>query len=291
MMGTPVLRRLLRAPYAALLGALPDRLAIQLEARRTLGRFLDLDHGATFSEKVNRRKLDKTLAPAMAALADKLRVKAFVEERLGPQFVTPTLWHGKTLPPEPPPGLPDRFVIKFNTGSSANLFVDRKSMDWAALRKKTAQFGRSTTAARHKENWYNLIDPQLLIEPMLSPPGGLADYKCYTFHGRVEFMQADVGRHGKHRRAFYDRDWTQLPFTKGSIPIEPGYVIPPPPHLAGIISAAEILAAGWDFVRVDFYDLPEGPRFGEMTFSPGAGYGRYHPEEYERITGDLWRMP
>lgn len=288
-----MLRRLVRRAYIELLAALPDRLAIQIEARRTLGRFLDLDHGTTFSEKVNRRKLDKELAPAMAALADKLRVKAFVEERLGSAFVTPTLWHGKALPPEPPPGLPDRFVIKFNTGSSANLFVDRQGMDWAALRQQTARFGRSrsASASRHKENWYHLIDPQLLIEPMLSPPGGLADYKCYAFHGRVEFMQADVGRHGNHRRAFYDRDWTQLPFTKGSIPIEPGVVIPPPPHLAAIISAAETLSAGWDFVRVDFYDLPEGPRFGEMTFCPGAGYGRYHPDEYDRITGELWHMP
>jgi hypothetical protein len=285
-----VLRRLVRRAYVELLAALPDRLAIQIEARRTLGRFLDLDHGTTFSEKVNRRKLDKELAPAMAALADKLRVKAFVEERLGSAFVTPTLWHGKALPPEPPSGLPDRFVIKFNTGSGANLFVDKHAMDWAALRRKTARFGSTTTASRHKEHWYKLIDPQILIEPMLASPGDLPDYKCYVFHGRVEFMQADVGRHAIHRRGYYDRDWVQLPFTKSSIPL-PEFAISAPLHLPGIIDAAETLAAGWDFVRVDFYDRSEGPLFGEMTFSPFAGFARYHPDEYDRITGELWHMP
>ena len=55
-----------------------------------------------------------------------------------------------------------------------------------------------------------------------------------------------------------------------------------------MIEVAERLGAGFDFVRVDLYDLPDGPRFGELTFTPGAGLDPFHPPEYDQRLGDLW---
>ena len=40
-----------------------------------------------------------------------------------------------------------------------------------------------------------------------------------------------------------------------------------------MIAAAEALAAGFDFVRVDLYDGSDGIYFGELTFTPAASLG------------------
>ena len=57
-----------------------------------------------------------------------------------------------------------------------------------------------------------------------------------------------------------------------------------------MIDVAEILAQGFDFVRVDLYQVNEQVKFGEMTFSPGAGLEVFTPQVYDRILGDLWRL-
>jgi hypothetical protein len=54
-------------------------------------------------------------------------------------------------------------------------------------------------------------------------------------------------------------------------------------------TAAETLSEGMSFVRVDFYEINRTPRFGEMTFYPETGMGRFDPPEYDAIIGKLWR--
>jgi hypothetical protein len=55
-----------------------------------------------------------------------------------------------------------------------------------------------------------------------------------------------------------------------------------------MIEIAETLGAPFDFVRIDLYDLPDGPRFGEITFTPGSGFERFYPDNYDRVLGDFW---
>lgn len=39
-------------------------------------------------------------------------------------------------------------------------------------------------------------------------------------------------------------------------------------HLYGMISAAEVLGKGMDFIRADFYDTPDRLYLGELTTTP-----------------------
>jgi hypothetical protein len=55
-----------------------------------------------------------------------------------------------------------------------------------------------------------------------------------------------------------------------------------------MVGIARTLSAEFPFVRVDLYDLPSGPLFGELTFSPGAGLMRFDPPEYDEIVGSWW---
>ena len=56
-----------------------------------------------------------------------------------------------------------------------------------------------------------------------------------------------------------------------------------------MIAAAELLADGFAFVRVDFYDLDGAPRFGEMTFYPDSGIALFSPDRADLDLGALWR--
>ena len=85
----------------------------------------------------------------------------------------------------------------------------------------------------------------------------------------------------------FDREWWRLPFTTGH-PVDEREIARPR-HLNEIVRAAEALAEDFAFVRVDFYDLPSGPRFGEMTFYPDSGLAQFSPAEYDFEIGSLWR--
>lgn len=56
-----------------------------------------------------------------------------------------------------------------------------------------------------------------------------------------------------------------------------------------MITAASVLGKGFDFVRIDFYEIGGKPYFGEMTFTPEAGLGRFDPPEIDRLLGEMWQ--
>ena len=238
----------------------------------------------TFNEKVQRRKLfDRD--PRLPLRADKIEVKQFVSDKLGKDWITPTLWHGTELPDQPMWPIP--FVLKASHGSAMNLFV-RSEPDWNAIRTTC----REWLAERYYGSWagewlYSQIPPRLLVEPFIGELAALPiDYKLWTFNGRVEFIQVDTDREHAHKRTMFDRDWKPLPFTTG-YPIDERR-IDRPKFLDRMIAASELLCEDISLVRSDFYELESGPRFGEITFYPDSGWTKFFPLQYDREIGKLW---
>lgn len=250
------------------------------------GRSPNILHPQTFSEKIQRRKLlDRD--PRLPLRADKIAVKDFVISRLDPSWVTPTLWYGDELPSAR--GWPTPFVLKSSHGSQMNHFVRTPDeADWPAIEALC----RKWLATRYYGDWggewlYSQIPPRLLVEPFIGELAGLPiDYKLWTFHGRVEFIQVDTDRETSHKRTMFDRNWTRLPFAIGyQIDNKP---IAAPKSLDRMIEAAEVLSENTPFVRVDFYEIDGAPRFGEMTYYPGSGFDPFFPPEYDRDVGGLY---
>ena len=44
---------------------------------------------------------------------------------------------------------------------------------------------------------------------------------------------------------------------------------------------AEELSSDFPFVRVDLYNVNGKIYFGELTFYPSSGYGKFHPDEFD----------
>jgi hypothetical protein len=282
-----MLKPFLRSARDLLLRTLPLSTAIRLEFLLYHRRLPHLAHPATFNEKMARAKL-RDRHPLMPRLADKVLAKEYIAEALGPEWIIPTLWAGRQLPPREQRNWTPPYVIKANHGSAmCYLVLSAQDQDWDVI-EKTAQSWLSTTFGKNTLEWlYAEIEPQLLVEPFIGTGKvAPADYKLFVFGGRTAFIQVDTGRLQTHRQYFYDLEWKRLPFEY----VCPGGKddVPPPQSLPRMIQAADKLGSLFPFVRADFYEVGGSPFFGELTFYPNAARIAFKPASVERQIGQLW---
>lgn len=255
----------------------------------TFGRKPSLLRPSSLSEKIQSEKLFVRNAKR-TMLADKLRVRDFVRSRLGQGVAFPEIhWTGTDLLAARDAVLPSRFLVKANHGSGFNIAVsDSADFDWNAAADKAGGWLKEDFSDRYAEWQYRWIPPTLFIEQFLGGPDGElpTDFRFWCFSGRVEFITVRADVHAKVRRSHFTRDFEPLPVMFG--PVTEPYRDPPPRDLSRMIAAVETLAAGERFVRIDLYE-GDPPIFGEITWSPGAGFERCDPPEWDRKFGMLWR--
>ena len=58
-----------------------------------------------------------------------------------------------------------------------------------------------------------------------------------------------------------------------------------------MVSLAERLSDGFPFLRVDFYSVNNRIYFGEFTFSPNGGMGKFTDNRIDPEWGDLIKLP
>lgn len=255
--------------------------------RRVFGRNPRLLFPKTFNEKIQRAKLLSRRA-RYRVYADKIAVRDYVRDRLGPEVLTDLLWTGVNLSEARALKLPGPYIIKANHGNGANLIVrDPAACDWGAAEALVKKWF-SRRYDRYAAEWpYRWIEPRLLIESLLISPygGSLPDYKFFCFHGRVQLIQVDMDRFTNHTRVFLDREGKRLPV--GLLyKLYPGEVRVPD-CLPLMIEYAETLAGKEPFIRIDFYDVGR-PVFGEITLYPEAGLGTFDPPEWDERLGGWW---
>ncbi len=257
-----------------------SRLRIVLTYFWRHGCLPDIDNPRKFTEHVQHRKLfDHDIR--MPQLADKVAVKQIVADRLGYDWVTPTLWHGNVLPDKMHWPVP--FVVKARHGCNQTSIVWSKEQNWNQVRRKTRRW-MAHGYGRLLDEWvYSRIPRGILVEPFIGEGQELpVDYKFYVFGGRVQFVQVHLGRGQRHRWILLDRNWHRVSAqTADADPL-------PPLSLSRMICAAEELATGFDFVRVDFYEVGGRPLFGEISFYPGSGLDPFDPVSLDAVIGRYW---
>jgi hypothetical protein len=265
-----------------------DRLRLELLYRRKVGRKPNFNNPTYLTEKIQVAKLTWR-SPRMVELADKVLAKQVVAEKLGPEWITPTLFAGPTLPPRDQRNWPIPYVIKINHRSGGNYFVTRpEDLDWDQIEAKVDRWLRRSYGTPKLEWVYKPIKRQVLVEPFIGTGEPPADYRLHVFGGKVEFTAINWERFAGLKRALYDRNWNRLHFVMSDATPYYGDDIPPKPaSYDEMVRGAEILAADFPFARVDFYEIDGRPRFGEVTFYPHSGLFRM-PEEIDRQYGALF---
>lgn len=281
------MRSFLKKAYHRGLAAAPAEISVSIDYWVRHRYLPSLRNPQTFSEKISARKLfDRD--PRLPMLADKARAKEYVTGILGNQWIIPTLWTGRALPPRAERMWPVPYVLKAIHSSGQNLFLRQESdIVWDEIEPKVQGWLTSRHAPYFQEWLYSQIPPGLIAEPYLGT-GNIhpVDYKFLVFGGRVRWIQVDTDRAQSHKRAFFDADWNRQPFQL-EFPLETRPVAPPK-SLRAMIAAAEKLGSAFDFVRVDFYEVNEAPLFGELTFYPGSGRERFSPRSFDLEFGRQW---
>ena len=259
---------------------------------KNTGHQLNLKHPVTFNDKINWIKLYEK-DPRKTEYSDKYAVRDFVAKTIGEQYLVKLLGVWDDPDEIDFDSLPEKFVLKANHGCGWNIIVTDKSKlnIPEAIQKLKKWLGMRQTYVNGLELHYDAIVPRVIAEEYIeNADRGIDDYKVLCFHGKAYSIHYMTERREAVKMATYDTQWNKMNFTFFGRPLE--REVEKPDNLDELIMLCEKLSAEFNHVRVDFYRLDSGAwKFGEMTFTIGSGRDIWEPPEYDRILGDLLRLP
>lgn len=271
----------------------PERYICKLFYQR-MGYPLNLMDPKTFSEKLQWLKL-YWHDPRLTELVDKQTVKEFVKEKVGSQYVIPTIGVWDSVDDIDWDSLPDQFVLKCTHDSGGivicedKLLFDRQS----AIRTLKKSLRRNYYYMGYEWPYKNVV-PRIIAEPYLkdAATGELRDYKFFCFDGKVKalFVATDRNKPGKEVKFdFFDSEYNHLPIKQGheNAPIPPQL----PSHFEEMKQVASSLSDGFPQVRVDLYEKDGGVLFGELTFFHHGGWTRFDPMAWDYVFGEWISLP
>lgn len=266
---------------------LPDAAYLRLAHWLYYRRWPDYEHPRNLQEHIQAYVL-RSRDPMLVTLADKLAVRDYIDATVGPEHTVPLLGAWRHAADVPMADLPYPLVLKPTHLSGRALFLDH--YDPAAepgQRAHLRDWLRRDHSRVNREWFYAQVPPGIVAEPLLRDEHGEvpADIKASVIGARVRYFQVDRGRAGRHTRNLYGPDWDLLP-VRGPLPRHAPD--PPPPDLPGLVALAERLAEPFEFLRVDCYVIGSRVLVGELTSSPGAGFGRFFPARYAEAIGAHW---
>ena len=258
-----------------------SRNRIRLTYLWRFGRLPSLDDPGLFTEWVQWRKINDR-NPDHPSLMDKIAAKQRSELMLGRDWIIPTLWSGTELPNRPP--VSGIAMLKARHGCNQNAIANQPGGEsWHALGGRARDWCARPYGIWLEEWAYRPVERGLLLEPFVSDTGALpVDYKIYVFGGQATHMQVHVDRGRDHRWILHDRDFR---------PLVPSVErVAAPSSLRAMLEAAETLAAGEDFLRVDFYEVAGQPLFGEFCLYPGSGLDPFAEPWIDSELGAMLRL-
>lgn len=268
---------------------LPDTLFFNLETWITYLRFgktfhwLDIRHPKRFNEKIHWLKIHHS-AKNGAILADKYRVREYISDSIGEEYLVPLLGVWDNANDIDFDLLPNQFALKLNHGSGMNIIcTDKSKININKTRKQLKRWLKTNPYYISREWQYRDVPARIICEKFLEYD--IMDYKFFCFNGEPKFVQVDVARFTNHTRAFFDMDWHLAPFTM--LYKTPEQLPQRPKQFDLMKQLAVKLSHGIDFVRVDLYINNDKVYFGEITLHPEGGTGVFIPDEYDYILGRM----
>lgn len=270
------------------LKCLPDKIAIILQYLYHFKKLPDLNHPKTFNEKLQWLKLNDR-NPQYTKMVDKYEVRKYISDKIGEKYLIPLIggpWDDTSEIDFSQ--LPNQFVLKCTHDSGSIVICrDKKNFD----KKKLDELNRKLKKNFYYEGreWpYKNVRPRIIAEKYMedSCTHELRDYKFFCFNGSVKYFKVDFNREVAHRANYYNVKQELMEFGEVICPPDFEKKINIPLDLNEMISLAEIIAKGTKFVRIDFYYANGLVYFGEITFFPMSGYGKFIPEEWDYILGE-----
>ena len=271
-----------------------DEKLIKNRYKKRLGREVELKNPVRFNDKLQWLKLN-WYDPIAARCADKYEVREIIKEKIGESYLNELIAVYESVEDIDLDKLPSQFVLKATHGSGCNIICKNKSaMRWNEEFKKMRRWLRKNYYLHNREWIYKNIKPRIICEKYLSEKedqNSLTDYKFFCFNGEPIYCQVIRDRGKNETIDFYDTEWNHMPFNGlRELPMSTTKYDKPNKY-DEMIKLAKILAEGFPFVRVDFYYVNDRIIFGELTFFPLSGMGKFTPDEWDYKLGELLQLP
>ncbi|MFM5225744.1 ATP-grasp fold amidoligase family protein [Aeromonas veronii] len=257
---------------------------------------LNINEPQTFSEKIIHRKF-RVDPVKFSKFVDKFTVRDVVRERIGEMYLVPLYFCNSSISINDFKNLPNQFVMKSSHGGGGNnvLVVDEKND--LLLDKVVSRFNGYLDiklGSKVDELFYDIEKPSILVEKMLSNADGtpLLDYKFHRFGNNGDpFYLLQIN--SEYNTARCTKTLYDVNGIKSEIQFA-GYNYGPekiqlPDRFSEMIILVDKLAKGFEYVRVDLFNVEGMIYFGEMTFCPASGWDKLNTKENDIKLGQLWK--
>lgn len=280
----------------------PDKWYLTIQYCCFCGKFINWKNPKTFNEKLQWLKVYNR-KPEYTMMVDKVKVKDYVAQKIGEQYVIPTL--GVWDKPEDIDfdALPNQFVLKCNHDSgSICICRDKKTFD------KSKAVSKLKAAMKRDMYWdgrewpYKNVEKKVFAEKFMmeapsfcindnanQKPEELIDYKFFCFNGKPKVLFVASDRANKVCFDYYDMHLNHLDLKQGSDNFKGEVKLPK--HFEEMKKLAEELSVGIPQVRTDFYEIDNKVFFGELTFFDSSGLAKFSPESWDEKLGKLIVLP
>lgn len=269
---------------------IPDKQFLQWKFRLMMGQKLNLKNPKTFNEKLQWLKLYNR-QPEYTTMVDKYTVKEYVANKIGKEYIIPTLGVWNSVDEIEWDKLPNQFVLKTTHGGGGGGVVickDKSIFDINSAKSKLQHSLDSDIYKNFREWPYKNVFKRIIAEKYMTEAesGELKDYKFFCFNGKVKVLKIDFDRFIGHRANYFDREFNIMPFGEECCMPDFTKNLKKPDNFEDMLSIAEKLSENIPFVRVDLYNSNGKIYFGETTFFPAAGMGKFIPEEWDYKIGE-----
>lgn len=269
---------------------IPDRPYLQWLFHYVFGYRLDLKHPTTFNEKLNWLKLyDRN--PLYTQLVDKYEVKQWVANKIGSEYVIPTLGVYESVSDIAFDDLPNQFVLKCTHDSGSTIVCkDKESFNFSEARQKLAHSLELNHFLELREWPYKNCRRRIIAEQYVDDENSdaLQDYKWWCFGGVPKYMYFSVKTDSIYEN-FYDMDFNPVYFNHGFLRHSPEFQ--KPAAFEEMKRLSEELSSNIPFVRCDFYFVKGRVFFGELTFYDWGGMQPFNAQEDDVFLGELIKLP
>ncbi|MFI7744892.1 ATP-grasp fold amidoligase family protein [Kocuria rhizosphaericola] len=280
-----------RPAYHWLRNKLPLATRRRLVHARNHHRLLRLENPQTFNEKISWRMVyDRR--EELSVTCDKKAMKILAADRAADLVRIPrTIWSGTDLNELEIIKLPEYWVLKPNHRSGL-VHIGRGIPNMVEIKTATVGWLDEINWSVHGEWAYSRAERTLLVEEHIGTPGEVPiDYKFEVFDGVVRAAWVYLDRFKDFRGFMVDRNFQRLAVQGEVNNLRIDEVVGKPPNYERMVQAAERIAKGFDYMRVDLYDTGDHVWFGETTPYSANGNEVFQPAWFDYTLGSYWTLP
>ncbi len=285
-------RIIIKAMSLGWLNWMSDSSYLKIMYRIQMGEKLNLKNPKTYNEKLQWLKIHNR-KPVYTVMVDKYAAKDFIAEKVGRQYVVPTLGVWEKFEEIDFDALPAQFVLKCTHDSGGLVVVKNKSqLDKVAANNKIKRSLHNNYYYWTREWPYKNVPARIIAEPYLKDdalqPNAeqecLTDYKLFCFNGEPKIMYISKDKAENPTTDFFDMDFNHLNLRMKDPNSEK---LPKKPEkFEEMKEIARKLSKDIPHLRVDFYCADNTLYVGEMTFYHCAGMAHITPKIWEEKMGE-----